>query len=382
MKLKALIEKRNAKFVEMQGLVNAAETETRALTQEESTKFTTLEAEVRDLDETNNAIMSAKDLEARDYQPTGEEKSVEETENRAFEAYIRGQVNETRVGEQNLTMGNNGAVIPVTIANKIINTVKDISTVLSRATMYNVKGTLKIPVWGNANSTHNISVGYQEEFTELTADTGKFTSIDLGGYLAGALSLIGKSVINNAQVDIVSFIVTEMAKKIAEFLEHELLVGNGSNAAQGIAVGCTNIKTTATASAITADELIELQAKVKQAYQGNAIWIMSQNTFTAIKKLKDGEGNYLLQTDFTKEFPYRLLGKPVEVSDNMPDIATGNKTIIYGDMTGLSVNMREDISIQLLMEKYATQHAVGVVAWFEFDSKVSDNQKLAVLVQA
>lgn len=382
MKLKALIEKRNAKIVEMQGLVNAAETETRALTQEESTKFTTLEAEVRDLDATINAIMSAKDLEARDYQQTGEEKSVEETETRAFEAYIRGQVNETRVGEQNLTMGNNGAVIPVTIANKIINTVKDISTVLSRATMYNVKGTLKIPVWGNANSTHNISVGYQEEFTELTADTGKFTSIDLGGYLAGALSLIGKSVINNAQVDIVSFIVTEMAKKIAEFLEHELLVGTGSNAAQGIAVGCTNIKTTATASAITADELIELQAKVKQAYQGNAIWIMSQNTFTAIKKLKDGEGNYLLQTDFTKEFPYRLLGKPVEVSDNMPDIATGNKTIIYGDMTGLSVNMREDISIQLLMEKYATQHAVGVVAWFEFDSKVSDNQKLAVLVQA
>lgn len=382
MNLKALIEKRNAKIVEMQGLVNAAETETRALTQEESTKFTTLETEVRELDATINAIMSAKDLEARDYQQTGEEKSVEETETRAFEAYIRGQVNETRAGEQNLTMGNNGAVIPVTIANKIINTVKDISTVLSRATMYNVKGTLKIPVWGNANTTHNITVGYQEEFTELTADTGKFTSVDLGGYLAGALSLIGKSVINNAQVDIVSFIVTEMARKIAEFLEHELLVGTGSSAAQGIAVGCTNTLTTGSATAITADELITLQAKVKQAYQKDAIWIMSNDVFTAIKKLKDGEGNYLLQTDFTQEFPYKLLGKPVEVSDNMPSIATGNKTIIYGDMSGLSVNMREGISIQLLMEKYATQHAVGVVAWFEFDSKVSDNQKLAVLVQA
>ncbi len=241
------------------------------------------------------------------------------TISRAFEAYIRGQINETRSGEQNVTMGNNGAVIPVTIANKVIHTIKDISTVFSRATMYTVKGTLKIPVWGNANSTHNITVGYQEEFTDITADAGKFTSVDLGGYLAGALSLIGKSVINNAQVDVVSFIVTEMARKIAEFLEHELLVGTGSNAAQGIATGCTNTLTTA-ATAITADELITLQSKVKQAYQKDAIWIIGNDTFTAIKKLKDGDGNYLLQNDFTKEFPYTLLGKPVEVSDNMPSM--------------------------------------------------------------
>lgn len=380
MNFKKLIEQRNAKLEEMKNLVSAAETETRALTEEESTKFADLEKEIRSLDTTINAIMEQRELEARDYkEKTQEEKTTEEAETRAFECYIRGQ--ETRAGEQNVTMGNNGAVVPTTIANKIINAIKDISTVFSRATMYSVKGTLKIPVYGNANTSHNITVGYQEEFTEITADAGKFTSVDLSGYLAGALSLIGKSVINNAQVDVVSFIVTEMARRIAIFLEHELLLGSGSSAAQGIATGCTNTLTTASATAITADELIDLQAKVKQAYQSNAIWIMSNNTFTAIKKLKDSEGEYLLQKDFTKEFPYTLLGKPVEVSDNMPDIATGAKTVIYGDMTGLSVNMREGIEIQLLQEKYATQHAVGVVAWFEFDSKVSDNQKLAVLVQ-
>ena len=381
MNFKKLIEQRNAKLEEMKNLVSAAETETRALTEEESTKFADLEKEIRSLDTTINAIMEQRELEARDYkEKTQEEKTTEEAETRAFECYIRGH--ETRAGEQNVTMGNNGAVVPTTIANKIINAIKDISTVFSRATMYSVKGTLKIPVYGNANTSHNITVGYQEEFTELTADAGKFTSIDLSGYLAGALSLIGKSVINNAQVDVVSFIVTEMARRIAIFLEHELLLGTGSSAAQGIAVGCTNTLTAASATAITSDELITLQAKVKQAYQKNAIWIIGNDTFTAIKKLKDGDGNYLLQKDFTKEFPYTLLGKPVEVSDNMPAIATGAKTVIYGDMTGLSVNMREGIEIQLLQEKYATQHAVGVVAWFEFDAKVTDNQKLAVLVQA
>ena len=60
-------------------------------------------------------------------------------------------------------------------------------------------------------------------------------------------------------------------------------------------------------------------------------------------------------------------------------IAAGAKAILYGDYSGLSTNIREDISIEVLREKYATQHAIGVVSWFEFDSKVTDNQKLAVL---
>ena len=86
-----------------------------------------------------------------------------------------------------------------------------------------------------------------------------------------------------------------------------------------------------------------------------------------------------MQDDITGEFPYRLLGKPVFVSDNMPDMAAGQKAILYGDLSGLSVNMRENIQIQILLEKYATQHAVGFVSWFEFDSKVTDNQKLVAL---
>ena len=106
---------------------------------------------------------------------------------------------------------------------------------------------------------------------------------------------------------------------------------------------------------------------------------MSQDRFTALRKLKDGNNRYLLQDDFTSEFPYRLLGKPVYVSDNMPAVAASAKAVLYGDLSGLSVNMRENIQIQVLQEKYATQHAVGVVAWFEFDAKVTDSQKLAIL---
>lgn len=378
MALKALIEKRAALQATMDGLISTAETENRALNEGEVAQFDAAEAEIRAIDETIAREDRARGIETVPAAAgTVEERAAEEE--RAFADYVLGRVSELRAGEQNVTMGNNGAIIPTTIANRIIKAVRDRCPILAGATIYNIKGTLKVPVWGKANNTHDIAVGYHAEFTELTADSGKFTSVDLGGYLAGALTLIGRSVEHNAAFDVVTFIVNQMAEEIAVWIEGQLLNGTGSNAAQGaLATGTT--MTAAAAAAITADELVELQSKIKQAYQARACWTMHPDTFVAIKKLKDGNDRYLLQDDVTGEFPYRLLGKPVYLSDNMPKIAAGAKAILYGDYSGLSVNIRENISIQVLREKYATQHATGVVAWFEFDSKVTDNQKLAVLV--
>ena len=383
--LKSLIEQRADLVQEMNDLTNTAETEKRAFTPEEDAKFDELEGKVKTLDTTVEKMERARSLKMKgakkDEKEDLTEKEQAEKEERAFANYIRSccgeQVLETRAGEQNLTMGNNGAIIPTTIANRIINTVRDICPIYAKATIYHVNGNLKIPVWGKANTTHGIKVGYQEEFTEIIADSGKFSSIDLSGYLVGALTLIGKTVVNNAQVDVVSFIVTEMAKEIAAFIEKELLIGT-SGKAQG-ALDVDNTVETASATAITMDDLITVQASVKQAYQKNACWVVNSATFTAFRKLKDGNNRYLLQDDITGEFPYRLLGKPVYVSDNMPVVAAGTKPVLYGDLSGLSVNVRENVQIQVLQEKYATQHAVGVVAWLELDSKVSDSQKMATL---
>lgn len=377
--LKELTEQRAEKQSALNALLDKAKTENRAMTDDENSKFDKLEKEIKAIDATIKAEERARDLEMEVKKDHGKKETEEEKEERAFGDYIMG-VLENRAGEQKFDMGNNGAIIPTSIANRIIKQVKDICPILARATIYNVKGTLKVPVYGKANTTHDIKVSYQSEFTDITADAGKFTSIDLGGYLAGALTLIGKSVENNGSFSVVNFVVNQMAEEIAAFLEGELLSGSGSGAAQGVLTGCTNTLTAAGATAITADELIDLQAKVKTAYQANACWIMNPSTFTAIKKIKV-DGKYMLQDDLTSAFPYRLLGKPVFISDNMPAIAASAKTVLYGDLSGLSVNFRENIQTQVLTEKYATMHAIGIVAWFEFDSKVTDQQKLAVLVQ-
>lgn len=172
-----------------------------------------------------------------------------------------------------------------------------------------------------------------------------------------------------------------MAERIADFIERELLTGDGNDSCTG-ALSTTNTMNADSASEIKADDLIDLQTCVPQAYQASACWTVHPETWRAIKKLKDGNDRYLVQDDITGEFPFRLLGKPVHLSDNMPKIASGAKPVLYGDYSGLAVNLRENISVEVLREKYATAHAIGVVAWLELDSKVADHQKLAALVMA
>ena len=106
---------------------------------------------------------------------------------------------------------------------------------------------------------------------------------------------------------------------------------------------------------------------------------MNRKTRKAIRKLKDGQGNFLLERDFTAKWGYTLLGKPVYTTDAVKEMSAGNTVIFYGDLKGLAVKTSEEMHIQLLKEKYAEQHATGVLAFVGLDAKVQDTQRLASL---
>lgn len=379
--MKKLFEKRAQKKAELEALLNKVKTEERAFSEDEQKQFDTLENEIKSLDATIKAEERAKgitELKAPETTPKAEQLTQEQLEERAFTDFINGKVTEMRAGEQNIDWTNGASTVPTSIAKRIIDAAVDMCPILAGAEVYHEKGNLKIPKWTKANSTHDVTVAYATEFTPLTADSGKFTSVDLGGYLAGALVLIGKSVINSSAINVTQFVINKIAEKVAQFLEQELLKGSGSSAAQG-ATKTSNVVTTGSSGVIGLDDLIAVQAAVKQKYQKNACWTMTSATFTAIKQLKDGDSRPLIQPDVTAEFPFSLLGKPVYLSDNMDEIGANKLAILYGDYSGLSVNFREDIGIEVLREAYHTQHAIGIDAWFEFDSQVTDEQKLAVL---
>lgn len=376
MKYKQLIEKRNALIEEMEKMVEACETETRAFNEDENKRYEEITKELNDLDAT---LKAADDLdEKRSYQPIekpDETKDRAELEERAFESYIRGTLDLETRSDVNLTKSDNGAVIPSSIANKIIEKVEEMSPLFAMATHYNVGGTLTIPSYDA--STQKITMAYATEFTAIDSTSGKFTSISLTGFLAGARSLISKSLVNNSQFDLVPFVVRKMAESAAYWIENQLINGT-TNKIEGLSKVAASV-TAASATTVTADELIDLQETIPDVYQGGCIWVMSKATRTAIRKLKDGQNNYLLNKDATSRWGYTLFGKDVYISDNMPDMAAGKRAILYLDPTGLAVKMTETPSVEVLREKYADQHAIGVICWMELDAKVENAQKIAAL---
>lgn len=393
MNIKGLKEKREDLKNQMRSILDSAKAEERALSDEETSKFDALDKEVKSIDSTIEREEKMNSLEEKEVKPeTNKEltpaekrmyKSIEERDDyNSFAEYIRSEVSgvKNRADASSLTKSDNGAVIPKTIINKIIEKVEEISPVYKLATHYDIPGTANIPT--EDTSSDSITVAYATEFTDLTSHSNKFGTVELTGYLYGALTKISKSLLKNSNFQLTNWVINKMSKKIAKFLEGELLNGTTSKVS-GIAgsYDSTNMnKALASKSAVTSDELIDAQELVPDIYQADAIWVMNKATRTAIRKLKDSDNNYLLNRDLSAKWGYTLLGKDVYCSDNVAKLGAVSKNVIfYGDLSGLAVKEGEKTEIQILNELFAAQHAIGVVAWGEIDAKVEDKQKIAVV---
>lgn len=379
---KALLEQRQDLHDEMEAILNTAKAENRAMNENEVAKFDELEQSIKNIDETLKRKemldnMEEKELKVEDkVELTQEEKDVKK-----FANYIRNFVNGTITNDSNLTKGDNGAVIPKTIARKIIDKVVEISPLYASATKYDGKGPLAIPKYDD--TTDDVTVGYATEFDDLVSHSGKFATVELTGFLIGALTKISKSLLNNSDFNLTQYVINKMAQKFKLFYEGEMINGT-SNKIAGI-VGTydsTNMKVQlANKSSITSDELIDIQESIPDDFQVKAFWIMNRDTRKKIRKLRDGEGNYLLNKVFNEKWDYELLGKPVYCSEKVNKLGTASKPVVfYGDFEGLAVKETESMEIQILVEKFATQHAIGVCGYSELDAKVENTQKIAVAV--
>ena len=373
--MKEMLEKQNDLKNKAEEIVNTAKAENRAVTEEEKNNFDSIMKEINDIENTIEMEEKLNNMETKEIK-VEDKISLEEKEVHEFANYIRNAATQ-------MTKGENGAVIPTTIANKIIAKVVEISPIYASATKYNAKGTLVIPKVDT--TADDVTCSYAEEFSELVEHSNKFATVTLTGYLIGALTKISKSLLNNSDFDLVNYVVERMAEKFKVFYEGEML--NGTNDKISGIVGSydsTNMKVTlASNSAVTSDELIDIQELVPDVYQANAYWVMNRSTRKAIRKLKDGEGNYLLQRVFNQKWDYELLGRPVYASENAKELGTASMPVIfYGDFSGLGVKNTEELEISVLMEKFATQHAIGVCGYSELDAKVENTQKIAVAFTA
>lgn len=375
-----LEEKRNSIIEKLDALFNAANNETRVFTDEESEQYITFSNELAAI---NTQLDREKEHRNLELAKPADTSPTEEQEIRSFELYLKSKVTGDKALETraNMVYGDNGAVIPKTIVNKIIDTVNNIAPIFARSTKYYLKGDISIPYVNT--SSGDITVAFASEFSTLTASAVKISSIELKGFLAACLVVVSRKLVNNSQFDIVSFVIDRMAQKIAIFIENYLINGGTSSSLGGTSSGLKQSVTQAVnitaGGSLTADYLIDVQDTIPDVYQANACWIMHPQTRTLIRKLKDGQNNYLLVKDFSSPTGYTLLGKPVYISDNMTAFSSataGKDFLYYGDFSGLAVKIAEDPNIQVLNETYATQHGIGFVLWLEIDNTVENPQKI------
>lgn len=373
---KELVETRNAKVAQMENILNTAKVGNRAVTDEENAKFENLEKEVKNIDRTialNERMQNVSLREVPKTEVAMAEMTNEEKDAKVFENMIRNYKNETFT-----TKADGQATIPSTIASKIIDKVVEISPIFRLADRYNIKGKITLPKYNSQTST--LSMQYVTEGTSATPNELKLTNIELDGYLASTLSYVSNSLINNSAFDIVGFVIAKMAQAIALFIEGELLKGTEGKVEGLSTIPASMIVTTESATAITTDELMDVQDKVIDKYQGASIWIMNRTTRSAIRKLKDREGQYLLNKDLNSKWGYTLLGRDVYCSDQVDEIGAGKTAIFYGDFSGLAVKVSEDVEMKILDQVQAINHLTTIVAFIEFDAKLADEQKIAKLV--
>lgn len=360
-----LMEKRNNLIEEMEALISKAKTESRAFTEDEFKRYEEIRAEIESLDKTIKA-----EEEARNFEKKKTKKPEQRSASDIFSDFIKG---ETRAAGE-MTTTANGNIIPTELSKDIIRKVTERSGLFNLVRKVNSTGKYQQIIENN-----KVTAGWTDELAEITKSNPDYTVVEIGHFKLGALTKISLELINQANFNVTSEVIEQMADAFADKLEEAFIKGDGNKKPTGLVTGGVKVNLSSK-TAITADELIDIYHSLKAPYLANAVWIMSRDTLAKIRKLKDNDGQYLFQADMTKDYVGYILGKPVIISEFMDNLGgTSVYPIIFGDITkAYAANINPEQTIQVLNEVYASQGAKGVLGFMFVDGKPVNNEAYVV----
>ena len=211
-----------------------------------------------------------------------------------------------------------------------------------------------------------------------------FGQVSIGAYKLGTMIKVSEELLNDSIFDMQSYISREFARRIGAKEEEAFFTGDGKGKPLGVLAakgGAETGVTAASATAVTADELMDLYYSLKSPYRKKSVWVLNDSTIKAIRKLKDNNGQYLWQPSLTAGTPDTILGRPVKTSAYMPAIAAGAKTIAFGDFSYYWIADRQGRSFKRLNELFAATGQVGFLASQRVDGKMILAEAVKVLVQ-
>ena len=240
-------------------------------------------------------------------------------------------------------------------------------------------GDRKIPVVASKGSASWVD----EEGAYQESDDA-FSQVSIGAYKLGTMIKVSEELLADSVFDLEAYISKEFARRIGAREEESFFNGDGKGKPLGIlaATGGAEVGVTAaSATAITADEVIDLFYSLKAPYRKNAVWLLNDATVKQIRKLKDSTGQYLWQPSLVAGTPDTILGRPVKTSAFMPTAAAGAKTIAFGDFKYYWIADRQGRTFKKLSELYAANGQVGFLGTQRVDGKLILPEAIKVLKQ-
>jgi HK97 family phage major capsid protein len=238
-------------------------------------------------------------------------------------------------------------------------------------------GDRKIPVVASKGTA-----SWVDEEGAIPESDDAFGQVSIGAYKLATMIKVSEELLNDSVFNLESYIAREFARRIGAKEEESFFTGDGTGKPTGIfnATGGAELGVTAaSATAITVDEIMDLFYSLKSPYRKNAVFVMNDSTVKAIRKLKDGNGQYIWQPSITAGQPDTILNRPVKTSAYVPAIAAGAKTIAFGDFGYYWVADRQGRSFQRLNELYAATGQVGFKATQRVDGKLVLPEAIKVL---
>lgn len=240
-------------------------------------------------------------------------------------------------------------------------------------------GDRKIPVVASKGTASWI-----DEEGAIPESDDSFGQVSIGAYKLGTLIKVSEELLNDSVFNLESYISREFARRIGNKEEESFFGGDGSGKPTGIlaATGGAQLGvTTAGATAITLDEVLDLFYSLKAPYRNKAVFVMNDSTVKAIRKLKDSQGQYLWQPSIQAGTPDTILNRPLYTSAYVPAIAAAAKTVAFGDFSYYWVADRQGRVFKRLNELYAATGQVGFIATQRVDGKLILPEAVKVLQQ-
>jgi HK97 family phage major capsid protein len=317
-----------------------------------------------------------------------EDKDIEEARAKAFQSYLRygtsglspeqrGLLTRAEERAQGVAVGTQGGyLVPEGFMAELVVALKAWGPMLDPGvTRFLTTATGASIPWPTMDDTSNegalIAENTQVALAEISFGT---KNLEAYKYTSGVV-LVASELLQDSAVDVESVVRSAMAERIARVGNKHTTIGDGASKPHGIVSASSAGATAASATAITFDDLIELEHAVDPAYRSDPScrFMFNDSTLKAIRKLKDGEDRYVWQpADVRTGSPTTILNYPYSVNQALASIGTGNRSVVFGAFNRYVVRMVNEFSVRRLIERYADYDQTGFIGFTRLDGELID----------